>query len=242
VFTCGSTQSPPLMLLHGGNFNSAMWLRSLPVWSAHFRIYVVDTIGDPGLSATTRPSLRTDDHALWLDDVYAALDLASASIVGASFGGWLGLDYALRRPQAVNRLVLLAPAGIARVSMSATLGISALMLMGAWGRRQALLRLLGLVDAGLTAEQRSFLAFSGVVQLNALSRIRVPSPIADGRMRTLSARTLAVLGGKDIMFDSSAVRDRLQQLCPTATVRTLPDAGHGLVDPTSLVQEFLHQH
>jgi pimeloyl-ACP methyl ester carboxylesterase len=239
VFACGSTQSPPLVLLHGGNTNSAMWLRSLSSWSQHFRIYAVDIIGDPGFSATTRPPHHTDDHALWLDDVFKSLDLRSADIVGASFGGWIALDFATRRQSAVGRLVLLAPAGIARPSIAATLEISTLMLMGTWGRRQALLRLFGLVNENLTDAQDSFLAFGSAVQLNALSRLKVPAPISDEQLRSLSARTLVVLGGKDILFKSDAVSRRLRELCPMVTVQIIPDAGHALVDPTELVCGFL---
>jgi len=239
VFTCGPPQAAPLVLLHGGNVNSAMWLRSLPTWSKHFRVHAVDVIGDPGFSAPTRPPCRTDEHALWLEEVFSSLKMERAHIVGASFGGWIALDFATRRPGAVDRLVLLAPAGVVRVSTAATIQIATLMLMGAWGRDRALLRLFGLVDTSLTEDQQSFLAFCGVVQRNALSRLEVPAPIADEQLGRLSARTLAVLGGRDIPFSSDAAGRRLRELCPTATVQTIPDAGHALVDPTDLVQEFL---
>lgn len=239
IFTCGSTQALPLVLLHGGNANSAMWLRNLPAWAQQFRIYAVDTVGDPGFSATARLPLHTDDHALWLDDVFRALGIRNANIVGASFGGWIGLDYALRRPGAVGGLVLLAPAGVARVSMAATFEISTLMLLGAWGRRRALLRGFGLTNANVTDAQRSFLDFCGVVQLNALSRLRVPAPIPDEYLRTLKVRTLAILGGRDIFFDAKVVEQRLRDLCPTVELRIFPEAGHASVDPTELVLDFL---
>jgi pimeloyl-ACP methyl ester carboxylesterase len=205
----------------------------------HFRIYAVDIIGDPGFSATARPAYHTEDHALWLDDVFKSLDLRSADMVGASFGGWIALDFATRRPNAVSRLVLLAPAGIARPSFAATLEISTLMLMGAWGRRQALLRLFGLVNENLADDQEIFLAFGSLVQINALSRLKVPAPIPDEQLRNLSARTLTVLGGKDILFNADAVSRRLREVCPMITVQIIPDAGHALVDPTELVCGFL---
>jgi pimeloyl-ACP methyl ester carboxylesterase len=209
VFVCGSMQSPPLVLLHGGNANSAMWLRNLPAWSEQFRIYAIDTLGDPGFSATTRPPFQSDEHARWIGDVFKSLRLETASIVGASLGAWIGLDFAIRRPRAVSSLVLLAPAGIVRLSFAATLEISALMLMGAWGRRRALLRGFGVVNANLTTDQQAFLDFLGVVQLNALGRIRLPAPLSDRQLRKLSVRTLVVLGGRDMFFNSGAARRRL---------------------------------
>ena len=66
VFVCGSTQSPPVVLLHGGNANSAMWLRSLSAWSVCFRVYAVDTVGGPGFSEAKRLPFHADEHARWL--------------------------------------------------------------------------------------------------------------------------------------------------------------------------------
>jgi pimeloyl-ACP methyl ester carboxylesterase len=239
VLACGSMQSPPVVLLHGGNTNSAMWLRCLPVWSQLFRVYAVDIVGDPGFSATTRLRVDTDDHALWLEDVFTALNLQRAAVVGASFGGWVALQFALSRPSTVDRLVLLAPAGIVRASIAATLEISALMLMGAWGRRRALLRLFGLGSTKITDDQESFMAFAGVVQRNALSRLQVPARIPDAVLRDLPVPALVVLGGRDIIFDYDAMAARLRKVCPIASVHTLPDAGHGLEDPTDMVRSFL---
>lgn len=239
VLTCGPASGPPLVLLHGGNTNSAMWLMSLPSWSKQFCVYAVDTIGDPGFSATTRPPFHTDDHALWLSDVLKALSVERTDIVGASLGGWIGLDFALRYPTAVSGLVLFAPAGITRVRIATTVEISCLMLLGAWGRRRALLRGFSLVDARLTGDQCAFLDFCGITQLNALSRIRVPAPIVDERLKTLSVRTLVVLGGRDMFFNPEVVRQRFHDLCPAATVQVVPEAGHIAVDPTENVQSFL---
>lgn len=239
VLTCGPSQGAPLVLLHGGNTNSAMWLTSLPAWSKQFYVYAVDTIGDPGFSATTRPSFNTEDHARWLSDVLKALNVERTNIVGASLGGWIGLDFALRYPTAVGRLVLFAPAGITRIRIATTLEISCLMLLGSWGRRRALLRGFSLVNVRLTDDQCAFLEFCGITQLNALSRIRIPAPIVDERLKTLSVRTLVVLGGRDIFFNPKVVHRRFYDLCPAATVQVVPEAGHIAVDPTGIVQDFL---
>ncbi len=50
----------------------------------------------------------------WLDDVLDGLKLERAALVGVSLGGALALDYAVRRPERVDRLALLAPSGIGR--------------------------------------------------------------------------------------------------------------------------------
>jgi hypothetical protein len=46
-----------------------MWMADVAAWAAHFRVYAIDMIGEPGLSARSRPPLHSEAHALWLDDV-----------------------------------------------------------------------------------------------------------------------------------------------------------------------------
>ena len=83
VLSCGPATAPPLVLLHGGNTNSLMWFRSLSSWSQHHHVHAVDIIGDPGFSEPVRPDFSTDAHARWLDDVWRALGIARAAVVGA---------------------------------------------------------------------------------------------------------------------------------------------------------------
>jgi len=46
----------------------------------------------------------------WLDELIMALKLEnSVNIVGHSYGGWLTSQYALKFPENLNKIVLLAP-------------------------------------------------------------------------------------------------------------------------------------
>jgi len=98
VVACGPESAPPLLLFHGAGTNSTMWMGDVTMWCAQFRVYAVDLIGEPGLSAPSGPRLNSEAHAFWLDDVLQGLSLRRASLLGASLGGWLAPDYATRRP------------------------------------------------------------------------------------------------------------------------------------------------
>ena len=143
VVACGDEGAPPLVLLHGSVANSAMWMGDIAAWAAHFRVYAVDIIGDAGLSAPSRPPLDSDAHALWLDDVMDALSIPKTSMVGISLGGWLVLDYATRRPERVESLVVLCPAGVGRQKFGIVFKTIPLRMMGRWGRRKAAELVLG---------------------------------------------------------------------------------------------------
>jgi pimeloyl-ACP methyl ester carboxylesterase len=51
---CGQPDAPPLVLLHGAGFNSVSWMGDVATWAQRFRVFAVDIIGHPGLSAPTR--------------------------------------------------------------------------------------------------------------------------------------------------------------------------------------------
>src|SRR5580704_15290165 len=137
IIACGTEDAPPLLLFHGSVANSAMWMGDVASWAKHFRIYAVDMIGDAGLSAPSRPPLSSEAHALWLDDVLQALSLARASLVGVSLGGWLALDYATRRPERVEALVVLCPGGVGGQKIGIVFKTIPLRMLGAWGTRKA---------------------------------------------------------------------------------------------------------
>ncbi|HEY9263151.1 MAG TPA: alpha/beta fold hydrolase, partial [Mycobacterium sp.] len=98
VVACGVDEAPPAVLLHGAGTNSTIWFADAALWSRTRRVYLVDVIGEPGLSAPSRPPLASDAYAGWLDDVLDGLGVARAAFVGASLGGWLATDFAIRRP------------------------------------------------------------------------------------------------------------------------------------------------
>ena len=161
VVACGDPSAPPLILLHGAQSNAASWMFDAAVFSSRFRVYAIDLIGDAGRSAPSRPPLESEDHALWLDDVWAGLGVSRAAVVGLSLGGWLALDYAARRPGRVERLVLICPAGIGR-QKNFLLRTAPLMLLGPWGMRKVREMVFGPAPAALPDVVRPLMDLMGV--------------------------------------------------------------------------------
>jgi pimeloyl-ACP methyl ester carboxylesterase len=232
-------QAPPLVLFHGGLSNSLMWLRSIRSWSEHFRVYCVDTIGDPGFSAPSRPSFSTDEHTRWLDDVWRELSLVCPDVVGWSLGGWLGLDYAMRRPSSVRSLVLLSPGGIVPMRPSMFFTVIPLLMMGPWGRRKAFHVSMGSRDEGQEGADSAFVNFSLLAQKHMLGRTRLPTVFTDTMLRSLRIPLTVFIGEHDIFFDARKMRNRLATCLPGATVHWLPGVGHGLLDPTRRVLDSI---
>jgi pimeloyl-ACP methyl ester carboxylesterase len=110
VLVSGQEHNPPVLLLHAVSVSSAAWYLNAPALSEHFRVYAVDGIGDCGLSRMTSVPRDLHDYGEWLADVFTGLRLETAPIVGHSYGGFLAVNFGLRHPERVERLVLLAPA------------------------------------------------------------------------------------------------------------------------------------
>lgn len=240
VLICGPADAPPLVLLHGSGANTVMWAGHVATWAEHFRIHAIDMIGEPGLSAPSRPPLDSDAYAVWLDDVFNGLALAQSAIVGTSLGGWLALDYAIRRPGRVNRLALMAPGGIGRQKRGILIIAILLRFFGRRGQMITMRRALGVPAAtsSTASPQASELgAFTLLIHRHFRPRLDRLPLFSTQALAALDPPMLTIVGGRDAMLDSHQTRQRLQQA--GKTVRLLPEAGHLLPNQTQPILDFL---
>jgi pimeloyl-ACP methyl ester carboxylesterase len=238
---CGPDDGPPVVLLHGSQANSSAWMFDAALWSTRFRLYAVDMIGEPGLSARVQPPLESDAHALWLDDVFAGLGLTRAALVGTSLGGWLALDYASRRPNTVDALALFCPAGIGR-QKNFLLKALPLLLLGPWGANKVRELIFGPGPTEMTDDFRAFGALMDAAGRAIKPRVlRIPQ-LSDARLRGLSMPVLAIVGGRDALIDSRDTRDRLKQNVPQAEVVFVEQGYHYLPAHASRIMDFLQRN
>ncbi|GAA0371140.1 alpha/beta hydrolase [Microbispora corallina] len=236
---CGPPEGPPVVLLHGSGANSAMWMPDVAAWSSRLRVHAVDVIGEPGLSAPSRPPLGSDAYAQWFDDVLDGLGLARTAVVAVSLGAWLALDHAIRRPGRVTRLALLSPGGVGRQKIGVLLAAPALLPFGRWGRRRLLRLALGPVAVRPEAAGREYGAFVLLVHRHFRPRRDRLPVFGDEALAGVAAPMLVVAGGRDAMLDSHDTARRLGRAVPGADVRLLPEAGHLLPRQTEPILGFL---
>jgi pimeloyl-ACP methyl ester carboxylesterase len=113
VIALGPEGAPSVVFLPGGNaLNPTCLMWFLPLAERH-RLYAPDIVGQPGLSAQTRPSSKGDGHAFWAEDVLDGLGLERAPLVGISYGAAIAIRTMGVAPERVCRAALVSPAGIA---------------------------------------------------------------------------------------------------------------------------------
>ena len=113
VVRAGPAHAPPIVVLSGVNFGAFFtveWLESLV---PHFRLIIPDVVGQPNLSAETRPKPGNHQYAYWLREVLTQLDLGPVPMIGFSFGGAVVLDLASTSPSLISTAALVVPAGFA---------------------------------------------------------------------------------------------------------------------------------
>jgi len=104
-------EGEPVVFVHGLSGSTRWWSRNVPSIAERHRVYLVDL---PGFGAMRRSRGRFSlaEAAGWLSGWMEAVGLGPAHLVGHSMGGYVCLRLAARRPEAVRRLVLVAPAGV----------------------------------------------------------------------------------------------------------------------------------
>ncbi len=234
VIASGPVDAPPLILLHGSLANSTTWMGDIKHWAKRFRVYAVDVIGEPGFSAPSRPPFKSDAHAAWLDDVLDGLGIGRAAFVGMSLGGWMTLDYAIRRSERVRAVAAICPAGVGRQKMGVFLKVLPLLIVG--NGRKASEIVLG--SKAFDAAPPEFIALMDAIFRGARPRA-TPLPIFnDADLARLTMPVLAIVGAKDALIRSAETKTRPERI--GASVKWL-DCGHLITGQTETIAAFLER-
>ncbi len=220
------------LFLHGWGMNAGVWTPFVRGLGADIRPHALDLPGHGGA-----PLPAADGLQGWTDHVLARAP-ARATWVGWSLGGLLALDAALRAPERLHRLVLMAatprfleapdwPCGIAR----GTLGTFHRALLD--DPRGTLHRFLVLQLRGGEGMRHSLRLLEAEINRHPPPR---PEALAAGlellrsgdlraRLTELGIPSLWLFGARDTLVPA-ATAACLRALLPTAEIRTVPGAAH----------------
>ena len=107
----------PLVLVHGGGAGAdslSNWFRCIPAYAQKFRVIAVDMVGfgktakpDPAGFSYTQEA--RNDHIVGF---LQALGLKGVNLVGNSMGGATSIGVAVKRPDLINKVVLMGSGGL----------------------------------------------------------------------------------------------------------------------------------
>jgi pimeloyl-ACP methyl ester carboxylesterase len=251
----GIGAGPPLVMLHGVSLAAAAWVPWL-VDLTGYRFLLVELPGH-GLSGEVeyRPGGVRDHTLAMMDDLFDALGLATAPVVGHSLGGMFALWYAAARQGRIASLVAIGAPAVALpgATVKMPLSVMTVPVLGEAMLRTPAPRPLyrGLLGMGLSpaAAAAAPVELLDVLRLatrrkgnaktvaslmhaiNGFRRPRAASVMSEGELRRISAPTMFCWGTDDPFLSPARARPAVAQI-PEGCLHEVP-GGHGpwLEDP-----------
>lgn len=224
----GDAQAAVCIYLPGTNFNAATSTAVLTRLAIRWRVVCPDLPGQPGLSAAGRPVDEVAGYAEWLTDVVDHVRQRHPRLPIVLAGHSRGAATALlANPADVDGLVLISPAGLAKVRLSPVM----LWRSIAWLQRPTPDRSERLVQMMLGVSGAGFESLADWLTLVARSTrtTGAPDPLPPEVLdRWHSQNVRALVGERDVFFTPAALTEPVSRLGTTLDV--VPEAGHLLTD------------
>ena len=103
-------KGPAVMLIHGLGSYIPAWKQNIPALAEKHRVIALDLPGY-GKSSKSEDSYSIPFFAETVAELQDSLGIARAAWIGHSMGGQIAIEGALRYPEKIRELVLIAPAG-----------------------------------------------------------------------------------------------------------------------------------
>lgn len=240
INAAGSVESPAMVLFPGFGANSTMWFPNIAALSSRFRVYAVDTNGQPGKSIPVQ-RLTPGNCTAWIGEVLEGLGINKACVGGVSLGGWLALHFTIDRPERVEKVVLLDPAASFERMSTDFLWHSFIPFM-VRPTRVGLIKYFRWMTRGYVVNEKwGELMLQGILNTRPQPPIQAAS-FSDAQLRQVKAPVLLLMGERSVIYDSQRVYRRARQLIPDILAEIIPDASHALnAEKSELVNERMLQ-
>jgi pimeloyl-ACP methyl ester carboxylesterase len=114
VHICGNATDDTAIMFPGLRASSNMWdfVTNHKELLRRRRLVLVDHICDAGRSVPVACPDTANDHAAWIEDIYAGLGVKSADLVGYSYGCFTTALVAIAAPSMVKKVIQIGPTGL----------------------------------------------------------------------------------------------------------------------------------
>jgi pimeloyl-ACP methyl ester carboxylesterase len=223
----------PVLLLHGFGANRDNWTLLARALTPHFRVIAPDLPGFGASSRVPAASYSLDAQLARLEAFTRALALERFHLGGNSMGGYLAGHYAVRHPESVQSLWLLAPAGVASAAPSELMQALARgenpLLVQSEADFARVIDLCFVDPPWMPAGFRRVLARRSMADAAFHARLFADlftDPLAfEDSLPGLTVPTLVTWGERDRILDASGARI-LHALLPGSRLDLMPETGH----------------
>jgi pimeloyl-ACP methyl ester carboxylesterase len=213
-----------------------------------YRIFLVDTNGQPCLSDGNTPDIKSDDYGLWASDLLDKLSVKKAVVAGASFGGLVCIKLSIVAPEKVEKAILLNPGCLAPFSLSVK-NLYYNMLPIFFPTRKNVLKFLDNAvfcegHHSLKGEAKNLITeYELYVLQNHVDKAQKPYAMNKEELSRIDADIYLILGEKDLLFPFKKSLSIAEKYIKTLKkTYTLPDTGHGIEtsrEAIGLIEEIM---
>jgi haloalkane dehalogenase len=247
----GPSDAAPVVMLHGNPTWSFYYRTLIPELSKRYRVVVPDHIGCGLSDKPQRYPYVLAQHIENLERLVARLDLTKITLLMHDWGGAIGMGYATRYPQNVDRFVILNTAAFYQPALPLRIKICRIPLFGDLAirglngfARLALVwatshpkQLSAQVKAGYLAPYNSWrnrialLRFVQDIPLEKWHRSRKTLDEIEARLFLLAQHPMLIIwGDDDFCFTTKDFLPEWQKRFPSAKVYVVKAAGHYVVE------------
>lgn len=236
LIECGDPSKEQILLFHGSSSNSLMWLADMVELSQHFHVYSVDILGEAGKSDPVRLNLHNSDYSEWVKELLIKLNIQKTQLLGNSLGGWVSLKFATTCPDAVSKIVLIAPSGITEVKPSFMETMMTCAMKGPEGMLE-----LNKMIYGVNELPQQVIDFTNLVMENFNPIVEALPLFPSEVLQKLTMPVLYIAGENDILFDSQKAAEILRENCKNGISRIIKNNGHVVYNTMDMVIPFLKE-
>lgn len=225
-----TTRAPgryPFVLLPGRSSPSPIWADNMASLLELGDVYVMDLLGEPGLSVQEAPIEDFADNAAWLDQVLAELPEEKFNVLGLSIGGWTATNMAIHHPERVASLLLIDPV-YTFGNIPAETAVRALPASVPWLPKSWRDSFASYTAGGAPVEDEPVARMIETAMSAYSIKLPQPSLIPEPNLESLQMPVLTVLAGKSVMHDTQKAAQVAERALQDGTVVVYPDASHAV--------------
>ncbi len=235
-FNAERTDLKTLVIFPGFRTSSLFWDtdNALKQLKSNFRIFLVETNGQPVLSEGKTPDIRSNDYGVWGIEVLDKLKIEKCSIAGASFGGLVCVKIGLVAPERIEKMFLLNPGCLQTFSFSwKNMYYNFLPLISPTKKNIRTFLENGVFFPGhhmpSPAALEALIDFEHFAITEYVDKAQKPYAIPAKELSALKSKVYLLLGEKDLLFPCQK-SEAIARKCfrNLGDVRVLKNTGHGI--------------
>lgn len=226
----------PFVIFPGFRTSSLFWDmdNALAPLKKDYRIYLVETNGQPNLSDGNTPDIKSNSYGIWANEVLEKLSIRKAIIAGASFGGLVCLKLCIVNPGKIEKAILLNPGCLQPFSLSLRNLYYNLLPLFIPGKKNVERFLDNAVfyknkHVVSPAAKKLITSYELFAIKEYKDRAQKPYAMEKEELKQVSSDVYLLLGDRDILFpyrkSENTARKYLKNL---KDIKIIQDTGHGI--------------